>query len=113
MKRFVFFIVTSFLLLQAGNAAGTTIITVEEASCGTWTSERAANSMTAAQLKAWSMGFLSGWALTQSPTDPLRGMDKDKLIGWIDNYCRAHPLDQVTKAVAALIHILAIPKPAN
>jgi hypothetical protein len=37
----------------------------------------------------------------QGPDNPLNGLDGDAVFAWIDNYCRAHPLDSIVKATEA------------
>ena len=41
-------------------------------------------------------GFLTaiGW-VGQDGADPLEGVDAAAVFAWIDNYCSAHPLDQI------------------
>jgi hypothetical protein len=60
--------------------------------CGTWTDER--------------LGFLSGSNWT-SDIDRLEGHDAKALYGWLDNYCRGHPLDSFPLAVTKLAVELA------
>ena len=39
-------------------------------------------------------------------TDFLKGNDADGVYAWMDNYCRAHPLDSLPVAAAPLIREL-------
>ena len=41
-------------------------------------------------------------------TDPLNGVDAFAVWAWIDNYCRAHPLDTIQKA--SVEFVMAHPK---
>jgi hypothetical protein len=45
------------------------------------------------------LGFLSGIGFT-ADGDPLAGMDAEGVWSWVDNYCRAHPIEKIAKAAA-------------
>ena len=66
-------------------------------SCGSWLAERHKN----VALEAWVLGFLSGIGYI-GPSDPLRGLDRNAVAYWIDNYCRANPIARIEDAAAAL-----------
>ena len=52
----------------------------------------------------WVVGYLSGvGAVDVAGYDPLNGMDAEGVFAWIDNYCRAHPLDKIEKAAATFV----------
>jgi hypothetical protein len=75
------------------------------ASCGTWTKDRGspqAHSLAAIDV-SWVTGFLSGIGYVggAESDDPLQGMDAEGVAGWIDNYCRAHPIEHIKDAAAA------------
>jgi hypothetical protein len=80
-------------------------------SCGTWTQLRPAgalkpNGSVPAEFGAllmWVLGFISGANSDPSYPDVLLGKDFDGLIAWIDNYCRANPLDNIAGAATHLI----------
>ena len=74
--------------------------------CGTWTYERFKNSNVAWAMQNWALGFLSGSNWT-SDIDRLQGHDAKALYGWLDNYCRDHPLDSFPAAVTKLAVELA------
>jgi hypothetical protein len=65
--------------------------------CGAWTEARQQN---AAELpEHWLLGYLSGiGSESVSGTDPLKSMDAEAVFAWVDNYCRAHPLDTIERA---------------
>ncbi len=76
-------------------------------SCGSWTEVRRAGPVASVGQKSWMLGFVSGVnaaasASLQKP-DFLKGKDANALTGWIDNYCAAHPLDNLA---GATIHLL-------
>jgi hypothetical protein len=65
--------------------------------CGAWTEARQQNK--AEVPEHWLLGYLSGIASESvSGTDPLNGMDAEAVFAWVDNYCRAHPLDTIERA---------------
>lgn len=75
-------------------------IGVGNASCGTWTEDRRTPETPIARARVqWVLGFLSG-AGYAGDIDPLAGLDGQAVVAWMDNYCRAHPLAQITKAAA-------------
>jgi hypothetical protein len=61
-------------------------------------------------MENWVGGYLSHANLVGHPNVPddpnipdiLIGLDRDGVKAWIDNYCSAHPLDQVSAAAGAL-----------
>jgi hypothetical protein len=71
--------------------------------CGTWVQNQSF------LYRAWLLGFMSGknniWMGT--PADPLQSIQSgQQIILWMDNYCRAHPLDNVVDGANALWHEL-------
>jgi hypothetical protein len=85
-------------------------------SCGTWTADRGAyvpggpatqGGQAALQDVQWVLGFLSGvsmmGALTPKPVKPFNNVDADGVLAWIDNYCRARPLEMIVDAANAFI----------
>ena len=50
----------------------------------------------------WVAGYLSGSNVEADQPDVLVGTDFDGLMAWIDNYCRANPLDLVGTAALKL-----------
>jgi hypothetical protein len=80
-------------------------------SCGSWTASRSAYKIpgpptrgfqVALQDQAWVLGFLSGIGFVAANDDnPLDGVDADGVWAWIDNYCQAHPIENVQQAAAA------------
>lgn len=70
-------------------------------SCGQWTQARQNPSAKQGAMAQWIVGFLSGRNL-DSTNDFLSGTDFDGVTGWFDNYCKAHPLDSLTKAASEL-----------
>ena len=57
----------------------------------------------------WVSGFLSGVAWQKNlndRSDLLGGYDNEGLMTWLDNYCRANPLEPFARAVFELVHHL-------
>jgi hypothetical protein len=73
-------------------------------SCGTWTQMR--NTQQAQAYEYWVLGFLSGANFHEGNTDFLQGLDINAAKAWMDNYCRAKPLDTLTVAMVALMQEL-------
>jgi hypothetical protein len=71
-------------------------------SCGAWAVVRQKQDFREAG--QWMMGFVSGagWAGNKQ----LRKSDADGMSAWIDQYCAAHPLDELSDAAAALVQTL-------
>ena len=72
-------------------------------SCGDWTVDRAAVDQSTSQVEeSWVQGFLSavGWA---GVADPLAETDENGVFGWIDNYCRENPVNNLEAAAIAFV----------
>jgi hypothetical protein len=82
-----------------------------DTSCGTWTKLRPAGALKPNEsvpaefgvLFMWVVGYMSGANTDPSYPDALLGKDLVGLIGWIDNYCRANPLKNISSAASSLI----------
>jgi hypothetical protein len=67
------------------------------ASCGKWSEPHTAGALEA----KWVVGFVSGANMfTENDIIDRPEVDYAALMAWMDNYCKAHPLDTVQ--VAAL-----------
>jgi hypothetical protein len=49
------------------------------------------------------LGYLSGVAIWVTNLAPLDGMDADGVWGWLDNRCRANPIEDFSDAVKAFV----------
>jgi hypothetical protein len=67
-------------------------------SCGEWT---VATPNNRGQFIPWLQGYLSGLSAALQ-RDVLQGTDRDAVVAWMDNYCRAHPLDKVADGAMRL-----------
>ena len=63
-------------------------------SCGSWTADRQ-TLMNSTEMQ-WILRFLSSVGAPQ-------GMDSEAVAGWLDNYCRAHPLKNLSYAASAFV----------
>jgi hypothetical protein len=74
-------------------------------SCGKWTELRRTRGSGNWNFAAnWALGFLSS-AATFSDYDILNGLDSDGVFGWLDNHCRAFPLESLPDALVAFVHV--------
>lgn len=103
-----FLLATSLAVVLAGSAAALDqgnyqAIGLGTSSCGAWIAMR--QNRQAFGFEQWILGYLSGAGFMGGPngTIPLDGVDAQGVLGWVDNYCRAHPLVAVAQAGAAFI----------
>jgi hypothetical protein len=89
--------------LWAGTANAVTAIGLGIESCGSWTEARRTRASFGHQ--QWVVGFISGVAGALS-NDLFEGKDAEGVWGWLDNYCRAHPLEILAVATAELINTI-------
>lgn len=80
------------LLVSTG---ATAVSTMGNTSCGRWVKDRSASSLRD-QLAgdSWLIGYLNGVA-AWSDVDILNQVDGESLMLWMDNYCKANPLESV------------------
>jgi hypothetical protein len=85
--------------LSAANAAAPNTVAILGAgnsSCGTWIANRSSGNQL--PYTQWAAGYISGRASQSTDLDPLRGIDWDGLMTWMDNTCRAQPLIRIVDA---------------
>jgi hypothetical protein len=101
--RFLLSAALAVALMMTGSAEATDfhMVGVGSSSCGSWTASR--GGQTTGIYEQWVVGFLSGvgYEGTGQGDDPLAGVDANGVWAWVDNYCRAHPLDQIVMAAKA------------
>lgn len=69
-------------------------------SCADWTAERAGKRQ---GLQGWLLGWVSGQnVFGQNNGDVSNGASAEGLLGWMDNYCKANPLDSMATAAMKL-----------
>ncbi|MFP3556948.1 hypothetical protein [Paraburkholderia sp. SIMBA_054] len=98
IRRWLSVLTIAFTAICFNTANATTVMGVR--SCGQWTA-RNASALDRAAAEAWLLGYLGGLA-TGSRVDVLRDTDYDSLMAWMDNYCKAHPIERVTSGAAQL-----------
>jgi len=71
-------------------------------SCGGWTADRQEHGPAEVGDVAWIDGFVTGinW---YNRSQLGRQTDPQGMFGWVDNYCAAHPLDDLSYAAGALV----------
>ena len=73
-------------------------------SCGSWTEERRSEPMVAIGTTSWVLGYLTAYnAYVAKNGNVQGGADANAIGAWLDNYCAAHPLDDIDTATRALI----------
>jgi len=76
------------------------------APCSEWTKERSAKTVVGTQLAAWLRGYVSGANVMQNYKVNIftaTTADMDAMDRWINDYCRAHPLDKLVVAADSLV----------
>ena len=71
-------------------------------SCGEWIAQREKGGALALGNASWLLGYLSGLSIS-SGKDFLSGTDNATLYKWMDNYCRANPLRDLSSGGHALV----------
>jgi hypothetical protein len=96
-------------LLISSIAAGATIILGPgAASCGTWIGDRQRNEARSQLNQAWVQGFVTARNVykPQAEENMPKPMDSRAMVAWIDNYCDANPLKDISDAAKALVEDL-------
>jgi hypothetical protein len=100
---------TTFAATPAQTQNPVTGIGIGTESCGKWTQNKQARAIDWIVQGAWVFGYLTGAMAYGNPTgDPLGGTDAEGILGWVSNYCAAHPLSHVYEAANELARVLTI-----
>lgn len=75
------------------------VISIGNHGCGEWIKSRAEH--TSSWYEHWFSGYISGLA-AGTGIDILADITNESLFLWVDNYCRANPLDLVGNAAYRL-----------
>lgn len=76
----------------------------DQDSCGYWSEQRRQTTGRSQMWEGWILGFISGLNVFGANNGNVApGLQADGLLGWIDQYCSAHPLDRVTLAGFKLV----------
>ena len=102
------------LLVTSQTYADTrTVIGAGFNTCEIWTESRQGNDLVLrTAVMSWAQGYISGVNTTNLQSiDILKDNgDYEDWFTWIDNYCKANPLDTISAATARLTHELSIRK---
>lgn len=102
MKIIRAIIVIACLFPAVGNAS--TVYGTGNNSCGGWSKERAARSMTSRYYQMWVLGFISGAGATLEIFNrSAKITDSDAAHAYIDKYCAEHPLETIHVASQMLM----------
>lgn len=85
------------------------ITTMGAPACGDWINAKEQNTnqgLSSLVYKSWLAGYLSGIA-GQIKIDALNGANSESMYLWVDNYCRANPLEDLSVAGLGLFLELA------
>lgn len=96
------------LLLLSLAADAAMVLGPGSASCVTWNGDRQRNESHSQLNQAWVLGFVTSYNLYKSASQSSapRPMDSRGMMVWIDNYCDANPLKDISDAAQALIEDL-------
>jgi hypothetical protein len=104
-RRILFVIVLALLLMAVSPDLNSTergmfkLYGAGVNSCGKWLSDRKADRWY--DEGQWLLGWVS--AVGYYGVANLRQTDSDAIAAWLDNYCQAHPLDQLDVAADHLV----------
>ena len=72
--------------------------------CGTWLRERHARSQRLHLYEVWVVKYIAGDDWVDIPrSGSLAKVNAEGMLGWVDNYCRAHPINNVQWAAEQLV----------
>jgi hypothetical protein len=86
------------LLVTTGASA---VATIGSVSCGEWVKNREAKNRIMPSNLAYLAGYLSGIAVGTG-NEFLRNANAESLWSWMDNYCKANPLNNVDNGAISL-----------
>jgi len=78
-----------------------------ELSCGKWLAEKGEyNGLKKGVPLNWVLGFVSGVSLSIDQS-LLEDVDQASVAAWLDQYCTAHPLEDLSRAAVVLVNELS------
>src|SRR3954451_67968 len=97
----IIFLIACSILPAAGHGRSTSVEGKQW--CGTWLRERHARSQRSQLYEIWVVRYIVGrdWADIPRPGFFAK-VDAEGMLGWVDNYCRAHPRKNVQWAAEEL-----------
>ncbi len=79
--------------------------TIGETTCGVWNTDKISQAPSAnlgrLSAEGWVLGYLSR-AAKDHDRSILRGLESERVVGAIDDYCSANPLEGLAQAAAAV-----------
>lgn len=76
-------------------------------SCANWTENRGDRGHRTQALEGWVLGYLTAYNAYADETGSVEtSVNATAVLGWVDNYCRANPLDTLMTATLKLIREL-------
>ena len=92
----------------AADASGTYTIKGQGASsCGVWVENRRKDSWATLIDQTWIRGYLTAYNhYVYQGKDVSAGTDRLGVAGWVDKYCREHPIKTINDAAGELILFL-------
>jgi hypothetical protein len=110
---FVLSVVASSAVWAAPGDMSYPILGVGTSSCGVWTRARAGTDfdLDKAAISSWLLGYVTAvnfWTTASSRKSGgvSEGYDNEALLAWVDNYCKANPLQTIEKASGNLLREL-------
>ena len=98
-------VVLTSAMPAAASAATVMVLGFGSVTCGSWSTARAkrdwqtSESLNWYPYNAWIQGYLTAQQTGIPELTPiLQRLDADAITAWVDNYCAAHPLDDLDAA---------------
>jgi len=90
-----------FVLAAPIAAEGQAVLGQGNVSCSSWLENHTSDDARG----AWILGYITGFNQygSKSESDVSEGTTTEKMMVWIDNYCRNHPADNLYRASAAFV----------
>jgi hypothetical protein len=106
LLRYLHLLLVALIISLNTNAEGGVLIKGPGAaiSCGKWVELRG-QGQPAWDAESWLMGYLSG-AAEMNNVDVLRTTDSAAIFGWMDNFCKANPLQPFADGASRLFQML-------
>ena len=102
LPRHALLVVAILASLCAAESEAVTVAVMGYPTCGAWVQKRNSDGTPSFAASTWVMGFLSG-AAWGTAEDLLNGIDQASIEVWMDNYCHANPLSDVSSGSTILI----------
>ncbi len=90
-----------FVLTAKIDAQGLGVLGQGNVSCSSWLENHTSNDART----AWILGYVTAFNRygSSKPSDVSQGTTAEEMMGFINNYCRNHPTDNLYRASAALV----------